>query len=298
MLIETLKVFCDAVDLKSFSKAAEANYVTQSSVSQQVKKLEKAWKVTLIERANRDMSLTREGEIVYREAKIILERYEAIHRHLGRTAQTIGGTIRVAAILGVGLQELPPYIKQFIRRYPQVSVRLDYMHNDLVYEEVMNRRADLGVVAFPVRRPGIEVLPFRNDRLVIACHPRHVLAKRSRIALPVIDGMDFIAFEKGIPTGDRTEQFLKGRKASVKIVMRFNNVEMIKGAVEIDAGISILPLVSIQNELEHRTLKAVDIDGKPFVRTLGIIVREGPMPVAPSKFVEILCARRKGTVRK
>src|SRR3990167_10356952 len=140
MLIESFKVFCDAVDLKSFSKAAEANYITQSSVSQQIKKLEKSFKANLIERANRDMSLTREGEIVYKEAKIVLEHYGDIWKLLGTSAQTIGGTIRVAAILGVGLHELPPYIKQFIRRYPEVHVHLDYMRHDQVYSEVVKKR--------------------------------------------------------------------------------------------------------------------------------------------------------------
>ncbi|OGR84849.1 MAG: hypothetical protein A2901_04055 [Elusimicrobia bacterium RIFCSPLOWO2_01_FULL_54_10] len=289
MLIETLKVFCDAVDLKSFSKAAEANYVTQSSVSQQIKKLEKEWKAALIERANRDMALTREGEIVYKEAKSVLKHYEAIGQTLGKTPQTVNGTVRLAAILGVGLHELPPYIKQFIHQYPQVDVRLDYMYHDKVYESVLKKRADLGVVAFPTPRIGIRILPFRNDPLAIVCHPRHPLARKKSIEISKINGLNFVTFQTGYPTGDAVEEFLRSRRVTVKTIMRFNNIEMIKGAVEIDAGISILPVVSVQNELKHRTLKAVKIAGKPLMRTLGIILRgESVLPEAALKFVEIL----------
>ncbi len=295
MLIETLKVFCDAVDLKSFSRAAEANYVTQSSVSQQIKKLEKAWKAVLIERANRDMALTRAGEIVYKEARNILRHYEAIAQTLGKTAPTISGTVRVAAILGVGLHELPPYIKKFIHEYPQVDVRLDYMYHDKVYESVLKKRADLGVVAFPTPRIGIRILPFRSDPLAIVCHPRHPLARQKKIGISKIDGLNFITFQTGYPTGDAVEEYLRSHRVKVKTIMRFNNIEMIKGAVEIDTGISILPIVSVQNELKHRTLKAVEITGKPLIRTLGIILRGEDPSLSPAseKFVEILKGERK-----
>ena len=80
MLIESLKVFCDLADLKSFSKAAEANYVTQPAVSQQVKNLEKNWKVRLLDRDKRNIDLTRPGEILYKKAKAILEQYERKHK--------------------------------------------------------------------------------------------------------------------------------------------------------------------------------------------------------------------------
>lgn len=289
MLIETLKVFCDLVDLKSFSKAAEANFVTQSSISQQIRKLEKLWKCNLIDRGNREMNLTARGEIVYRESKIILERYEAMLRRIGQAAQTVSGTVRAAAILGVGLHELPPYVKQMIQRYPEVNIHLDYMLNDQVYEEVMKKRVELGIVAFPVPRPGIEIIPFRNDRLVIVCHPRHRLAKHKKIMLSKINGLPFIEFTKGIPTRDVIEQFLIRNRVTVNVAMQLNNLEMIKAAVEIDAGISILPIVSVKSELQHKTLKVIEIAGKPLMRSLGILVnRDRPLSIAAAEFINIL----------
>src|SRR3989344_7714538 len=117
MLIETLKVFCDVADLKSFTKAAEANYLTQSAVSQQVRGLEKFWKTSFIKRDTRKMVLTHSGELFYKEARAIVERYEALKGILGRTTQVVRGDVRLAAIHGVGLHELPPYIKKFIKSY-------------------------------------------------------------------------------------------------------------------------------------------------------------------------------------
>lgn len=289
MFIETLKIFCDLVDLKSFSKAAEANYVTQSAVSQQIRGMEKTWKTTLIERSNREMALTREGEIVYQEAKMILEHYERMNRLLGKATQVVEGNVRVASILAVGLHELPPYVQQFIKRYPKVNVRLEYMHNDKVYEQVLSRRSDIGIVAFPVQKPHIEIVPFRDDRMVIVCHPKHPLAKYKKVRLSKIKGMKFVAFEKTIPTRKAIDGILKANNVQVNIVMEFNNMETIKRAIEIDAGISILPFVSVQNEIRNKTLKAVEVAEGPLMRPLGILLQKGrALPLSVSKFLDVL----------
>lgn len=289
MLIETIKIFCDLADLKSFSKAAQANFITQSAVSQQMRKLEKNWKVPLLERKKNDLVLTKEGEILYKEGKIILERFETLQQNLGKQKIAVSGTVRVAAIHGVGLHELPPYIKKFIGLYPEVNVKLEYMRDSQVYNEVIQRRADLGVVAFPRLIPQIDVVSFRKDKLAIICHPKHRLAKFKKIVIKKINGSNFVSFEKGIPTRRIVDQFLHDHKVEIKISMEFDNIETLKKAVEIDAGISILPLVTVQNELNHKTLKAVEISGKPLTRPLGIITSKGrSLPLAVTKFINTL----------
>ena len=107
MMIESLKIFCDLADLKSFSRAAEANYVTQPAVSTQIKKLEKFWKLKMFDRQRKSVQLTAAGEALYEKAKEILGVYEELNLSLRGMTQSVSGTVRIAAIHGVGLHELP-----------------------------------------------------------------------------------------------------------------------------------------------------------------------------------------------
>ena len=294
MHIESLKIFCDIFDLKSFSKAAESNFITQSAVSQQIRQLERLWKTKLLIRNKNDLALTQEGELLYKEGKMILERFEALSQNLNKTKQLIQGNVRVASIHGVGLHELPPYIKKFIKQYPKVNVKLEYMRDSQVYNEVIQRRADLGIVAFPKILPQIDVIAFRRDKLVIVCHPKHRLAKFKRVDIKKINGTNFVSFEKGIPTRRIVDQFLHENRVGIKLTMEFDNIETLKKAVEVDAGISILPLVTIKNELTHKTLHAIEISGRPLTRPLGIITSKGrALPPQVNKFINVLLQSQK-----
>ncbi len=289
MQIETLKVFCDLANLKSFSKAAEANYITQSAVSQQIRGLEKIWKTTFFKRDTRKMVLTHSGELFYKEAELILERYEALKRVLGKTTQELSGDIRLATILGVGLHELPPYIKKMIQSYPHVNVRLKYLRDNQVYEELLKGHADLGIVSFPKNHPRIESIPFRSDELLVVTPANHPLSKHSKIQMTQLQGVPFVAFEKGIPTRKIVDDFFAQNQIRVKIAMEFDNIETLKKAIEVGAGVSILPSIAVKNEIQQKTLKAVQVAGKPLFRPLGILKLKGKtLPLAITKFIEVL----------
>ncbi len=291
MQLETLKVFCDLADLKSFSRAAEANYLTQSAISQQIRGLEKIWKTTFFKRDTRKMVLTHSGEVFYKEAALILERYENLKRLLGKTIQTIHGDIRLATIHGVGLHEIPPYIKKMIQSYPEVNVRLKYLRDNQVYDELLKGHADLGIVSFPKTHPKIESIPFRTDELAVVTPPKHPLAKSSKVQIKQLQGVSFVAFEKGIPTRKVVDDFFAQHQINVKIAMEFDNIETLKKAIEVGAGVSILPVLAIQNEIKQKTLKVVHVAGKSLYRPLGILKLKGKaVSLAVTKFIEILLA--------
>src|ERR1035438_5843996 len=109
MQIESLKVFCDLVETRSFTKAAQINHLTQSAVSQQLTSLELQFKSLLIERSKRNFRFTREGEVLYEYSKQIIQTYDSLHSRLQETMDIISGTIRLATIYSIGLHNLPPY---------------------------------------------------------------------------------------------------------------------------------------------------------------------------------------------
>src|SRR5882757_8071247 len=159
MQIESLKVFCDLTETESFTKAAQINGVTQSAVSQQISSLERQFKSLLIERSKKKFRLTREGQLLYDHSKQVIQTYDLLHSKLQEIKDIISGTIRVATIYSIGLHDLPPYIKKFLKSYPTVNVHIEYRRSNQVYEDVLGNVVDVGLVAFPVRDPKLDIVP-------------------------------------------------------------------------------------------------------------------------------------------
>jgi len=289
MQIESLKVFCDLAETESFTKAAQINSVTQSAVSQQISSLERQFKSLLIERSKKKFRLTREGQVLYDYSKQIIQTYEGLHSKLQEIKDIISGTIRVATIYSIGLHDLPPYIKRFLKEYPTVHVHVEYRRANQVYEDVLGNVVDLGLVAYPSKDAKLDQVPLRKDPLVVICHPQHAFAKARTIRLKNIAGQKFIGFEPDIPTRKALDRIFKDHGVDVRNVMEFDNIETVKRAVEIDAGISIVPLATITQEVAKQTLAAVQLEDGGFYRPLAVIYKKSKvLSPAMRQFIAIL----------
>lgn len=289
MHIETLKVFCDVVDTGSFSMAASQNFITQSAVSQQLRTLESKYRCKLLERGRSGAKPTSAGEILYRASRDILEKYREIETQLQESAKVVSGSLRVAIVYSVGLHELPPYLKQYLREFPQVNVHIEYARPNKIYDDAIAGRIDLGIVAYPAKHPQIAVTPFREDRLVVVCPPEHPFCSLKRVVSSKLNGEAFVAYERDISTRKAVDQFLRDRNITVRYMGEYDNIETIKRAVEIGQGISIVPLPSVHYEVEQGTLKVVQLADETLMRPLGIIHKKGRhLSPAAVKFIDIL----------
>lgn len=291
MQIESLKVFCDLAETESFTKAAQINHVTQSAVSQQISSLERLFKSLLIERSKKHFRLTREGQVLYDYSKQVIQTYEALQNKLQQVKEIISGTIRIATIYSVGLHDLPPYIKKFLKAYPTVNVHVEYRRANQVYEDVIGNVVDLGLVAYPVRDNKLEIYPLRKDPLVLICHPQHSLAKTKTLKLKSLSGQKFIGFEPDIPTRKALDKILKDHSVHVHHVMEFDNIETVKRAVEIDAGVAIVPQGTVLQEVSKQTLAQVALDDGEFFRPLAAIYKKNKvLSPAMKEFLGVLKA--------
>ena len=291
MHLETLKVFCDVVETRSFSVAASQNFVTQSAVSQQIRTLEERYGRRLLERTRGNVQLTPAGEILYQVSKEIVQRYQDMEAQLQVVAQRVAGTVRVATVHSIGLYELSAQIKRYLKAYPQVHLHLEYSRSNKIYEEALRGQIDLGVVAYPSRRPQITVLPFREDRLVLACPPSHPLARHRQVSIRKLQGEHLVGYERDIPTRRETDRLLRRYGVEVRYVMELDNVETIKRVIEIGTGLAILPEPALRPEVKNKTLVAVHLSDELFLRPLGIIHRQGKhFSPATEKFIEFLRA--------
>jgi len=289
MQIESLKVFCDLTETESFTKAAQINGVTQSAVSQQISSLERQFKSLLIERSKKKFRLTREGQVLYDYSKQIIGTYDALHSKLQEIKDIISGTIRVATIYSIGLHDLPPYVKRFLKSYPTVNIHVEYRRANQVYEDVIGNVVDVGLVAYPIKDPKLEIIPIKKDPMVLICHPQHPFAKMKVVKLKNLTGQKFIGFEPDIPTRKAIDRVLREHDIEIHHVMEFDNIETVKRAVEIDAGVAIVPQGTIAQETSKQTLAAVPIDDSEMYRPLAAIHKKTKvLSPAMKQFIAIL----------
>jgi len=273
MNIETIKMFCDLVELQNFSRAAEKHGISQSAVSQQLAQLELTHKCQLVNRKKRPLELTAAGQLFYHAAKDILERYNKLNSELAALGKTTT-RINIAAIFSIGMHTLQPHVKTFIAKYPKVNLNIEYARAEEIYNSVLRGDADIGVVAMPRKDRNIDVHPLEDEPLVLVCGPENPLANESATDIHELQGVPFIAFEKDVPTRTLIDNILNQYNVTVRTVMEFDNIETIKRAVEIDAGVSILPETTLHAELSNGTLKAVPFSNENFSRPAGLIIRK------------------------
>ena len=288
MQFESLKVFCDLAETESFTKTAQINNVSQSAVSQTISALERHFNSLLIERSKKNFRLTSEGEVLYHHSKELLQTYDAIHNRMQEIKQVISGDIRIATVYSLGLHDLPPYVKRFMKDYPEVNIHVEYRRANQVYEGVLGNIVDLGLVDYPIADAKLDIIPLRKDRLVLACHPQHPFAKLKTVKVKALNGQKFISFEPDIPTRKALDKVLKGQGVTVQHVMEFDNIETVKRAIELDCGVAIVPEATIRQEVTDQTLAAVPLEGNHF-RPLGAIHRKTKvLSPAMKQFIALL----------
>jgi DNA-binding transcriptional LysR family regulator len=289
--LETIQLYCDVVRLRSFSRGAEERFVSQSAASQAVQQIEGALGVTLIDRTKRPLAVTPEGETLYAACRDLLEGWEKAKAAVAAARARVDGTVRVAAIYSVGLHDVSRPMQQFQSLFPAARVQLECLHPHKVVEAVLSGEADIGIMSYPPGGRALTVLPLREEPMAVVCHPSHRLVRRP-VAHPAdLSGEPFVAFDAGLGIRRAIDRALRARGVRLNVVMEFDNIETIKQAIIIAAGISILPRHTVQKEVGVRTLAVVPLAVPELVRPVGIIHRKRkPLTLAAARFVELLRA--------
>ena len=297
MHIEGFKVFCDLCDTGNFSRAAEASGITQSAVSQQIRAVEKRFGVPLIDRSNNHFTLTPEGRIYLEVCRDILTRYDSLDSRFRVARGKLGGKLRVASVISIALHNLPPLLKQFRKDHPGVEVTVDYRKAEEIYTAVEDGRADLGLVAYPKARPGLRAITCWQERLVLVMPHGHKLAGKRPVLLNQLEGERFVGLTPDIPTRQHLDKVLRQGGVKVSLVAELENIETVKGAVEAEQAISIIPETSVRQEIKLGTLISRPIEADRMWRPMGAVTRR-PMPEKPSllEFLSLLSPRAKALI--
>jgi len=212
---------------------------------------------------------TAEGQVFFDGCRGIVARYEALEDEVRALHAEVAGQVRVAAIYSVGLHHMSRSLKQFMSHYPKANVRLEYLHPQRVLETVENGQADIGLVSYPRSTRAIQAEPWRDEPMVLVCAPGHAFTDRLRIEPSELDGCPLVGFDPDLVIRHEIDRALAAEGVEPRVVMEFDNIETIKRAVEIDAGVAILPEPTVSRELAAGMLVAVPLAvGEAFVRQL------------------------------
>ncbi len=289
MHFKSLNDFCDVVEPRSLSRAADENGISQSGASQMVHQLEERLGVQLIDRSKRPFVLTPEGQTFFDGCRTIVERYFELEEDVRTLHDEAAGRVVVASIYSVGLYHMNRCLKDFRSRYPRSDVQIEYHHPDRVCEMVDGDQADLGLVSYPKGSRTIEVIPWLEEPMVLVCAPGHHLADRGSIELADLNGCDVVAFVSELRIRREIDRQLAAAGADLRVAMELDNIETVKRAIEIDAGVGLLPAPTVEREVAAGTLVGVPIGGCPLIRPVGIIVRRRkPLGRTASRLIELL----------
>lgn len=293
MQLLTLKIFCDLVELGSFSDAAKKNGITQSAVSQQISALEDRHGVSFFERGKKKFSVTPEGRIFEQAAREMLEIYNSIDTRINGLTDKVSGNLHVSTVYSIGLHVLPPMLKVFRAVHPEVTVKVDYKRSPRVYEDVLAGRVDLGLVSFPRTGSGINADVFDEDEMVVVCAPGHKLAKKKKMKLKDLQGESFVAYGPDTPTSKAIDHALRENHVAFGQEHEFDDIETVKRAVEVAGVVSIVPRRTVEKEVKEGRLCAINVEGVDLKRPLGIIRKQGKVTSpALREFMRILQGRK------
>jgi DNA-binding transcriptional LysR family regulator len=271
---DSLKLFRDIAQARSFSRGATMNGVSQSAASQHIQDLEKELGVVLLDRSTRPLAVTQAGQVYGDFCRDVLRRKEEFEATLDRLKHEVEGTVRVAAIYSVGLSEMVQLEQEFARRQPEARLEVDYLRPEKIYSAVLADSVDLGLVSYPEPSREITVIPWREEEMVLAASPYHPLAAREKIAPAELESVDFISFDEDLPIRREIDRFLREHGVAVNHTLHFDNLQMIKEAVAHRVGVSIMPARIMREEITQGRLVPISIAAPELYRPLGIIHRK------------------------
>ena len=268
-----LKLFKDIAHHRSVSRGAALNDVTQSAASQHLQEVERDLGVVLLDRGTRPLVVTDAGKVYLDMCRDILRRHDEFLAKLENLKSEVQGTVRVAAIYSVGLSEMGRLEQEFARRFPEAKLEVEYLRPERVYQAVVEDRADLGLMSYAEPSKEVEVLPWRDEEMVVAASPYHPLSRLSEARLQDLDGLDFIGFDEDLPIRRDIDRFLRENHVRVNMTLHFDNLQMIKEAVALGHAISIMPARVMETEIAQGRLVPISIAAPELFRPVRIVHR-------------------------
>ncbi|HET9781222.1 MAG TPA: LysR substrate-binding domain-containing protein [Candidatus Dormibacteraeota bacterium] len=287
--LRQLRTFKTVADMSSFSLAASRLKLSQPSVSYQVKELEEALGLPLLDRLGKRVQLTEAGTLLYGYARRMLEVLDDATVALEEMRGIKRGTLRVGASTTVGIYLLPAALGAFKKLHPGLVISLEIGTRARVQEQVLENELDLAVVGPALKDPDLAIIPFLADELVVVAPAAHPLSGRSNLTLKDLADQPFVMREAA--SGSRWSLEKEARKSGVKltVAMELGSNGAIKHAVESGLGLAVLSRYACALELSSGRLVELDVRGFPIKRDWHIVhLKRRKLPTSVTEFIDFL----------
>ncbi len=259
-----LKIFCNVVDLKSFSKAGEAVHLSQPTVSSHIKDLEAHFGTQLIDRLARNVSATKAGELLYDYAQRLIALQHETESAMAEYIGNIKGRLTVGGSTIPGGYLLPQLIGAFSKSYPDVIISLVVADTSEILEKISSGAIELGVVGASDESNQLEQTPLGEDDLCIVVPSGHRWADRDTISISELTDEPFIVRESGSGTLRSIEQHIHKAGFTLNdfhVVAEMGSTEAVRQSIKSSVGISILSAIAVADDVKAGTLKTLAVEG-------------------------------------
>ncbi len=281
--IHQLEIYAKVAELRSFSKAAQAMYLTQPTISQHITALETHLGAKLFDRLGKEVVLTKAGEVLYKYAKKMTglrgEAEQALDHFLGKKS----GHLTLGASTIPGEYILPPLLGRFKEQFPGISTTLRIGDTEEIVDELLTRKIEMGIIGAKISNSRLQFIPFAEDELILVVPRGHRWWNRKALTIQELTDEPFVMREAGSGTRISMEKRLAklGIAAdSLKVIAEMGSTTAVKQAIKAKLGISLISERAVEEEIVRKVFKKIPIKKVTFLRTF-FIIRDKTLTPSP-----------------
>jgi DNA-binding transcriptional LysR family regulator len=272
MDFDQLTTFVQVAKLKSFSKAGQKVFRSQSAVSAQIRQLEQAYKAKLLDRSAKSVELTPSGEVLFEFAERLLRLRDESMQVVADRGNLVQGPVAFGANEATCLYLLPDIFGEFQRRYPLVNISIYRNFSHKILQRLEEGSLDLGIVTLPVKSPNLNMHVINRDRLRFMVSTKNPLAQKSHLTLEEVASAPLI-FPKTGYTRQVLDKLFRPYRSRLRVPMELPSIGMIKTFVAADVGLSIISESFARDLVKSGEVKLLNVDGVDLWRELALVYR-------------------------
>jgi len=288
---EQINAFHAVAKYQSFSRAGQKLYRSQSAISIQIAKLEDTIGRKLFHRTTKKIELTDAGEIFLRYVDDIKRLLEEAEQELIDLEEMQQGRLMISTSDTTACYRLPRILQSYKARYPGIEIIIRNATSLKTIDSVLQNEVDLGIATLSYLKPGLEAIPLFSRYDVVICHPAHPLAGRKEVFLKDLEQYMCILLDQNCSSRRILDEACRSARVKLPVAMELSSIEVVKSFVSINSGISIVPEVSIRDEVSDGRLASLRIkdSGDLLQRKMGLIYKKDRyLSVASQSFLKEL----------
>lgn len=293
MDFDQLATFVYVAKLKSFSRAGQKVFRSQSAVSAQIRQLEQAYRAKLLDRSAKSVELTPAGEVLYEYAERLLRLRDESLQGVADRGNVVQGTVMFGANEATCLYLLPDIFAEFQKRYPLVHISIYRNFSHKILQRIEDGTIDVGIVTLPIKALNTKVHHIYRDRLRFMVSTQNPLANRTKITLEEVAAQPLIFPRTGF-TRQVLDKLFRPYRSRLHVTMELPSIGMIKRFVAADAGVSFISESFASDQVKAGEVKLLNVEGVDLWRELGLVYRrDRSLPRAAQSLIAIIREHRK-----